>query len=291
MNILLTGAGGQLGRELTRTLQPLGEVKALTRLQLDLSQPRTVYDILEAHAPDLVVNAAAYTAVDRAESEPELACAVNGDAVDVMARYCADKGIPLVHYSTDYVFAGSSDRPYREDDTLDPVNAYGASKLAGEEAIRRADGPHYIFRTAWVYGNHGANFLRSMLRLAQDRDRLTIVADQHGAPAWSRMLAELTAAALARDPECRKPGTYHLSARGQTTWHGFASALLTAAHDAGLISRLPTVAPIPTSDYPTPAKRPAYSVLDNSRFENAFGLRVPTWEQQMDLCLQDFHRI
>ena len=289
MKILLTGSTGQLGRELTRTLQPIGNVIALSRDDMDLSRPQTAGSVIESHAPDMIVNAAAYTAVDRAESERDAAQAINGDSVGVMAHYCADRKIPLVHFSTDYVFSGAANAPYREDDALDPVNAYGATKLAGENAIRHSQCAHYIFRTAWVYGNHGANFLRSMLRLARERDRLTIVADQHGAPAWSRMLAELTAAAILRDPERSRTGTYHLSASGQTTWHGFATALLKQAYDLKLIPRNPEVARITTAEFPTPAKRPAYSVLDNARFESVFGLRVPTWQEQLGLCLQDFH--
>lgn len=289
MKILLTGSTGQLGRELTRTLQPIGNVIALSRNDMDLSRPQTAASVIESHAPDMIVNAAAYTAVDRAESERDAAQAINGDSVGVMAHYCADRRIPLVHFSTDYVFSGAANAPYREDDALDPVNAYGATKLAGENAIRHSQCAHYIFRTAWVYGNHGANFLRSMLRLARERDRLTIVADQHGAPAWSRMLAELTAAAILRDPERSRTGTYHLSASGQTTWHGFATALLKQAYDLKLIPRNPEVARITTAEFPTPAKRPAYSVLDNARFESVFGLRVSTWQEQLGLCLQDFH--
>ena len=289
MKILLTGSTGQLGRELTRTLQPIGNVIALSRNDMDLSRPQTAASVIESHAPDMIVNAASYTAVDRAESERDAAQAINGDSVGVMAHYCADRRIPLVHFSTDYVFSGAANAPYREDDALDPVNAYGATKLAGENAIRHSQCAHYIFRTAWVYGNHGANFLRSMLRLARERDRLTIVADQHGAPAWSRMLAELTAAAILRDPERSRTGTYHLSASGQTTWHGFATALLKQAYDLKLIPRNPEVARITTAEFPTPAKRPAYSVLDNARFESVFGLRVSTWQEQLGLCLQDFH--
>ncbi len=301
MKILLLGAAGQLGHELARCLAPLGMLHRAARtpitgtaeLAADLSDPESLTDLLDDVRPDWIVNAAAYTAVDRAEGEPELATRVNGESVGVLARWAATHDAGVLHYSTDYVFDGRGSRPYREDDPVDPVNAYGASKLAGELALGESGCRHLLFRTAWVYGNHGKNFLRSMIGHAGRRDELSIVDDQRGAPAWSRMLAQLSTIAL-RDVVVRgwgeRSGIYHLSARGETTWYGFAAALLTGAQEAGYITRVPTLSRITTAEFPTPAKRPAYSVLDNSKFEAAFDVHVPVWEGQLEQCLQDFHR-
>ncbi|MDX1570972.1 MAG: dTDP-4-dehydrorhamnose reductase [Xanthomonadales bacterium] len=299
MKILLLGPGGQLGHELQRTLRPLGTLITAGRsdrceIRADLGAPESLDAALAASCPDLIVNAAAYTAVDQAESDYETALRINGEALGVIGAYGRQAGAPVVHFSTDYVFAGDADRPYREEDPVDPVNAYGRSKLAGEKALRESGADHLIFRTAWVYGNHGKNFLRSILRHAESRDRLTIVDDQHGAPAWSRMLAQLSTAAMQRcidaDNWRERSGIYHLSATGQTSWYGFAEAFLTHAAASGWIGRAPELAPIPTSEFPTPAKRPAYSVLDNGRFQKSFGLQVPTWQEQLALCLADFHQ-
>ncbi|MEM9301572.1 MAG: dTDP-4-dehydrorhamnose reductase [Pseudomonadota bacterium] len=297
MKLLLLGANGQVGHELARTLLPLGEVTTAARhgamVHADLAEASSLQAALEACRPDWIINAAAYTAVDRAESEADLAHRVNGAAVGELARWANAHDAALVHFSTDYVFPGQLERPLREDDPVDPINAYGASKLAGEQAIGAAACNHLVFRTAWVYGNHGNNFLRTMLRLAASRPELGVVDDQRGAPTWSRMLAELTTQAIAaviREGWRERSGIYHLSARNETTWHGFASRIFDRAAAAGRLDQPPLVKPVTTDAFPTPARRPSYSVLDNRRFEAAFGLHVPSWERQLDLCMQDFHR-
>jgi dTDP-4-dehydrorhamnose reductase len=295
MKILLLGANGQVGFELQRSLAPLGELVAATRSgALPGGAPCEVADLADAHAltalldrvaPDLIVNAAAYTAVDRAEDEEAQATRANGDAVGDIGRWAADRGASVVHYSTDYVFDGAGMRPYREDDATAPLGAYGRSKLAGEDALRASGAMHLNFRTAWVYGARGANFLRTMLRLARERDRLTIVADQRGAPTPARLIANVTAAALVRwlgwDDARRRAtsGTYHLVSAGECSWHDFASAIVARAHAAGLVERAPEVAAITTAQFPTKARRPAYSVLDTARLAATFGLRLPSWEE------------
>jgi dTDP-4-dehydrorhamnose reductase len=288
--LLVVGANGQVGRELRRSLQPLGEVVAATRdgtlddgatgMVADLSDPEALAALVRDVAPVAVVNAAAYTAVDKAESDAIAAFRVNAEAPGMLARACADAGIPLVHYSTDYVFDGQGTRPYREDDPTAPLGVYGASKLAGEEAVRAAGGRHLVFRTAWVYAAHGHNFLRTMLRLGAERDELRVVADQAGTPTPAALIADVTAVALARAlGDAAVSGTWHLVAGGRTTWHGFAEAIFAEALVAGLLPRAPRVAPIATADYPTPAKRPAYSCLDTTRLRADFGMVLPDWDQ------------
>ncbi len=234
MKILLTGKTGQVGYELERSLQGLGEIIALDRSQMDLANLDQVRDVIRAIKPDLIINPAAYTAVDKAESEPELAMRINGEAPGVMAEEAKKLGAAMIHYSTDYVFDGSKTTPYVETDPTCPINVYGATKLAGEQAIQAAGIPHLILRTSWVYGMRGKNFLLTMLRLAQERDELRIVADQHGAPTWCRTIADTTAhivaqakgAQHAQDWWQERSGIYHLTAQGQTTWYGFTQAIL-----------------------------------------------------------------
>jgi dTDP-4-dehydrorhamnose reductase len=287
--LLVVGANGQVGRELRRSLSALGEVVGATRdgvldadeacRSVDLSDPRALAALVGDTAPSAVVNAAAYTAVDKAEADRDMAFAVNGEAPGALARACAAAGIPFVHYSTDYVFDGQGTRPYREDDPAAPLGVYGASKLAGEDAVRASGARHLIFRTAWVYGAHGHNFLQTMLRVGAERDELRVVADQVGSPTPAALIADATAAALSQvlaGPE-RPGGTWHLVASGQTSWHGFAEAIFDEALAAGLLARVPTVVPITTVDYPTPARRPAYSRLDTSRFQRDFGIELPDW--------------
>ena len=280
MNILLIGAGGQVGRELARTLAPLGEVIAFDRQALDLAHVDAIRAAIRAIRPDLIVNAAAFTAVDQAEAEPDLAMAINGLAPGVMAEEARRLGALLVHYSTDYVFDGAKANPYTEDDVPKPLNAYGRSKLAGEQAIQGSGCRHLIFRTSWVYGLHGKNFLRTIARLAQEREELSIVADQIGAPTWSRMIGEATALALRGDPAT---GLYHMSSAGSTSWHGFARAILDAQGWRGRLI------PIPTRDYPLPAQRPLNSTLCNDKLTTDFGLRLPDWRESLVLCLGDRH--
>ena len=243
--------------------------------------------------PDVVVNAAAYTAVDQAESEPDLAHQINAAFPAHLAKRCQQNGALLVHYSTDYVFAGDASKPYREDMQTQPTGVYGATKEAGEVAIRNACAHHLIFRTAWVYGARGKNFLLTMLRLAAEKDQLSVVADQTGSPTWSRQIAEASAQVIARYWRDRQngnadlAGTYHLTSAGQTSWHAFAESIFEQAVALGLIENAPKVDAIPTSAYPTPAQRPAFSVLDGQKLLDAFAIQLPDWQTSLRLCLED----
>ena len=298
MKLLLLGANGQVGHELRRSLAALGELVVTTRSGqcedgmrcevADFDTPDALPALIARIAPDVVVNAAAYTAVDRAESDRDAAFRANAEAPKRIAEACAARDALLVHYSTDYVFDGRGTRPYREDDATSPLGVYGESKLAGEDAIRASGARHMIFRTAWVYASHGKNFMRTMLRLAAERDELRVVADQIGTPTPAALIADVTASVLARP--FGRSGVWHLTAAGETTWHGFAEAIVAAAHARGLIARAPRVVPIATSDYPTPAKRPAYSCLDVSRIESDFGIRMPTWDEGLSGVLDSAQR-
>jgi dTDP-4-dehydrorhamnose reductase len=287
VTVLLFGGNGQLGQELQRALAPLGTLVATTRSgtlpdgsaceTADFNQPESLAALLDRVRPEVVVNAAAYTAVDRAEDDRDAAWRANAEAPGVIARWCAAAGVPLVHYSTDYVFDGQGTRPYREDDATAPLGVYGASKLAGEEAIRAAGGRHLIFRTAWVYASHSANFLRTMLRVGAERDVLRVVADQVGTPTPAALIADVTAQALQHAGGLS--GTWHLTATGETSWHGFAEAIFAEAVSAGKLARAPKVEAITTADYPTPARRPAYSHLDVRKLESDFGIGLPSWQE------------
>jgi dTDP-4-dehydrorhamnose reductase len=293
MRLLILGANGQVGRELRRSLAPLGEVMAATRDGrldhgraceiADFDAPDALPALIVRLAPDVVVNAAAHTAVDRAESEPEAAFRANAEAPARIAEACAARDALLVHYSTDYVFDGRGTRLYREDDPTAPLGVYGASKLAGERAIRESGARHAIFRTAWVYAAHGRNFLRTMLRLAAERDELRVVADQVGTPTSAALIADTTAAILRHG--LHDSGLWNLTAAGSTTWHGFAEAIVAGAQARSLLARAPRVVPIATADYPTPAARPAYSVLDTARLRADFGLEPPDWREGMGRVL------
>lgn len=285
MKILLLGGNGQVGFELARSLAPLGELAVTTRTgalpdgsacqALDLYAPDTFAALFDGVAPDLVVNATAHTAVDRAEDEPELAFAANARAPAELARLCAARGATFVHYSTDYVFDGQGTQPYREDQDTAPLGVYGASKREGEEAIQASGANHLILRTAWVYALRGGNFLRTMLRLGAEREELRVVADQRGCPTPAWLIADATAQILRQG--LRAPGIRHLVAGGETNWHGFAEAIFEEAHARGLLPRVPRVLPIGTADYPTRARRPAYSVLDTSTLQAEYGLALPDW--------------
>ena len=286
--ILLLGRDGQVGWELQRTLAPLGEVVALGRAELDLGDTAAIRARVRALRPQVIVNAAAYTAVDRAEREPEAAFAVNARAPGILAEEAQRLGALLVHYSTDYVFDGRKREPYTEQDEPNPLNVYGASKLEGERAVQAAAERHLVFRTGWVYGLRGNNFLLTMLRLFREREEVRVVADQIGAPTWSRLIAEATAQALAVEARCGgvPSGIYHLSAAGQTSWHGFAEAILVAMPGP---KRARAVVPIRTEEYPTTAARPRYSVLDSGRLADTIAIRLPAWERQIELALADGH--
>lgn len=299
MKILLTGVDGQVGFELQRALAPLGELVPSTLsgilpgggrgLAMDLSQADRLAEALDSVKPDVVVNPAAYTAVDKSESEPDLAQRINADAPGALARWCAAHDALLLHYSTDYVFNGCSDRPFREDDPTGPLGVYGRTKLAGEAAIRESGCRHLILRTAWVYSARFGNFLKTMLRLGAERAELGVVADQVGAPTTARGLAEVTAALLAARAQLREEdlGTFHCVHAGQTSWHGFAEAIFARAVEAGLLDRAPTVKPIASAEYPTPAQRPAYSVLDASRLRTTHGLALPDWQLGLDAVIAE----
>jgi dTDP-4-dehydrorhamnose reductase len=298
--ILITGATGQVGWQLQRTLAPLGEVIAWTRSQVSLDDPEQTVAAIRQLAPDVVVNAAAYTAVDKAESEPELANTVNAVTPGRIAEQLARSGGLLIHYSTDYVFDGLKADPYLEDDPTGPLNVYGRTKLAGEHNIAASGCRHVILRTSWVYDIRGKNFLRTVLRLARERTELRMVSDQYGAPTWARVIAEATSHVLAQCLE-RPPnppgGIYHLSAAGRTTWAGFAQQILeeyeslaewqadTGEWGSPLLAK--RVVPISTEEYPTPAKRPTNSQLSNEKLAKEFGLTLPDWQIQLKLALQD----
>jgi dTDP-4-dehydrorhamnose reductase len=295
--ILLTGKNGQVGWELRRSLLPLGRVVAVDRHELDLADADALRHRLSELRPDIIVNAAAYTAVDQAEREPALAHAVNAAAPAQLAEDAARRGALLIHYSTDYVFDGTKGEPYDEDDRPNPLNAYGRSKLDGEEAVQASGAGHLILRTSWLYSSRGSNFLRTMLRLASEREELRIVADQTGTPTWARFLAESTAQAVRQAMQERRSGNFesgvfHLTAVGETSWHGFASAILErAASLPGAPGfRVKAVTPIATAEYPLPAARPANSRLRTDRFRARFGLEIPSWEECLQLCLEEIRR-
>ena len=292
MKLLLLGKGGQLGWELQRSLAPLGELVALDRHSTDhcgdLANLPGLAATVRALRPDVIVNAAAHTAVDKAESEPELARTVNALAPGVLAQEAAKLGALLVHYSTDYVFDGSGSRPWTEADTPAPLSVYGQTKLEGEQAIQAACPKHLILRTSWVYAARGGNFAKTMLRLAQERERLTVIDDQFGAPTGADLLADVTAHAIRQALE--RPGDaglYHLVASGQTSWHGYAKHVLNQAARASAAIKLiaSEVALVPTSAFPTPAQRPLNSRLDTGKLQATFGLRLPAWQQGVDRML------
>ena len=288
MKILLLGGNGQVGTECRRALAGLGELIVATRagehgVAADFSAPETLRALVQETAPDVVVNAAAYTAVDKAESEPDAAFLVNAESPRVLAEACQAANAYLLHYSTDYVFDGQGSQPYRPDEATAPLGVYGASKLAGEMAIRASGCQHAILRTAWVYAHHGKNFLLTMLRLAAERDELRVVADQYGTPTPAALIADVTAHILAKTE--RPSGTWHLTPTGSTTWHGFAEAIVEGAHAQGLLAKKTPVCPITTADFPTPAKRPAYSVLDVTSLERDFALTLPDWRSGLQQVL------
>jgi dTDP-4-dehydrorhamnose reductase len=296
--ILVTGAGGQVGTELVSELRERAEVVAHDRASLDLSDPAQIRVRVREARPDVIVNAAAYTAVDKAETEPDVARTVNGAAPGILAEEARALGALLVHFSTDYVFDGTKDGPYVETDPTGPLGVYGSSKLEGEQAITASGCAYLTLRTSWVYGPHGRNFMLTMLRLARERPELRVVSDQRGTPNSSRQLARFVrqivcetdgaASAKAIERAKRASGLYHASATGAVTWHGFADAIFASwARRAGPSFRVPTVTPITTREYPTPARRPANSVLSSRRFASAFGIALPSWQDGLEEALSE----
>ncbi len=294
MKLLLLGKGGQVGWELQRSLAPLGELVALdfdsTELHADFSQPERLAETVRVVRPDMIVNAAAHTAVDKAESEPELARKLNATSPGVVAQAAAEIGALMVHYSTDYVFDGSGSRPWREADATGPLSVYGRTKLEGERLVAEHCPRHLIFRTSWVYAARGGNFAKTMLRLAKERDRLTVIDDQFGAPTGAELLADVTAHAIrATLADGGKTGLFHLVAGGETSWHGYARFVIEEALKAGvdLKASPDTVDAVPTSAFPTPATRPHNSRLDTSKLQTTFGLVLPPWQAGVARMLRE----
>jgi dTDP-4-dehydrorhamnose reductase len=287
VRVLITGVNGQVGGALASTAEAEGFiVLRAARDDLDLGKSATIKPFLDQYQPDIVVNCAAYTAVDQAEKEPALAFAINAEAPGALAAWCAERDRPLIHLSTDYVFPGDASRPYREEDPTGPSSVYGASKLEGERKIREACPRHLIFRTAWVYAAEGKNFVRTMLRLGAERDALNVVADQWGCPTSADSIAQALCSVLrtvGHQDVAAIAGTYHYVDRGETTWHGFADRIFAGAEARW--GRRPTVQPITTDQYPTPAKRPSYSVLDTTKFQSVFGRVPPAWQDSLDAVL------
>ena len=290
MRILVTGGAGQVGWELRRTLAALGEVVAPARDALDLASADSIVACLRTVNPDLIVNAAAYTAVDKAESEPDLAMKINGAAPRIFAEEAARRNVALIHYSTDYVFDGTQAEPYRESDATEPANAYGATKLAGEQGIAASGAAHLIFRTSWIYASRGRNFFLTMLKLGRERKELKVVDDQFGAPTSARLVAQATTNVVFDLLSGGKPdierlkeigGLYHLTAAGRASWFEFAQAILAGQPGSA------RVLPIPATAYPTPARRPQNSVLDNEKLQRQFGFRLPDWKIGLELCREE----
>lgn len=293
MRILLTGKNGQVGFELQRALAPLGEITAVDQSECDLTDQQAIRRLVNSVQPDIIVNPAAYTAVDKAESEPDSAFAINAAAPEVLGEEAARINALVVHYCTDYVYDGTGGPTfYREDDTPNPQSVYGASKLAGTQALQRSTDKHLVFRTCWVFGAHGANFAKTMLRLAAERDSLSVVADQFGAPTSAALIADVTAQVIGQyqrtDVERFSYGLYHLAASGVTTWHGFATTVIAAAQQAGKPLKLApeAIRPITTAEYPLPAARPANSRLATDKLRQTFGLRLPPWQEGLNHVLR-----
>jgi dTDP-4-dehydrorhamnose reductase len=299
MRILLTGTNGQVGSALQEPLGTIGDVLIADRSVLDLSHPGSLVGALDDLSPDLIVNPAAYTAVDLAEDEQELAYRVNAEAPGIMARWASKRDVPMVHFSTDYVFNGSGGRPWRENDLTDPLSVYGASKFAGEAAIIEAAGSHLIIRTSWVFASRGKNFLTTIARLARERPELRIVADQMGAPTSARSIAQAVVSIIGergvkdRDLNLIKrkfaeaDGLLHMSDYGETSWHGFATAIVDGLRSRGQRLAVANIAAIGTKDFPTKAPRPLNSRLDTTRLENIFNVKMPTWQQALNVELDE----
>ena len=291
--ILIVGDDGQVGWELQRTMATLGDVIAIglntKPIAIDLAEPDSIRKVVREIKPDWIINAAAYTAVDKAEEESELAMAVNGLAPGILAEEAKALGVPFIHYSTDYVFDGTATEPYKENSPTNPLNVYGKTKLAGEKAVEIVGGKYFIFRTSWVFGNRGHNFLITMRRLAQEREELKIVNDQYGAPTWCRHIAEATSQIVSQcmiNPELvnKKRGLYHMSSAGKTTWYEFAKAIFDDMQKAGDKLVVKKVIPIATNEYPLAAVRPMFSELNNMKLSVEFGIFMPNWDTAKSMC-------
>ncbi|OZI56405.1 dTDP-4-dehydrorhamnose reductase [Bordetella genomosp. 4] len=300
LKILIIGKNGQVGHALQGSLAPLGELVAVDRQDCDLAKPATIQATLEAHRPDIIVNAAAYTAVDRAEAEPELAMQINGTGPELLAKAASASGALLVHYSTDYVFNGHKPAAYVESDEVAPQSSYGRSKLAGEQGIVRHLPQHLILRTSWVHSEHGGNFIKTILRIAQNQEQLNIVADQVGAPTSAALIADITAQLIARYQQSIKTNTagefpygcYHLTAAGHTSWYEYARLLVRLAREAGMALQASpdTIQPIPASSYTSPAPRPANCCLDTSKLRQTFDVSLPNWEDGVQQTIAQLAR-
>jgi dTDP-4-dehydrorhamnose reductase len=296
MRIMITGGKGQVGGALVKALEPSAVVVAVNRDELDLVRPDQVPSALDRMAPDLIINAAAYTAVDRAEDEKDVAFRINAESPAAMARWAASRGVPLIHFSTDYVFDGAGTRPWREDDPTNPLSVYGASKLAGDQAIRSTGGPHLIARTSWVYAARGTNFLRAIARYAKERRQLRIVADQVGAPTSARLIADVVASIISKastalvDYFSVSGGLINVAASGETSWYGFAAAIVRGLQQRGVTLTVEEIVPITAAEYPTKAKRPQNSRLDLTRLNEAFGIRAPHWHSALTEELDELAR-
>lgn len=292
MKILLTGKNGQVGFELQRALAPLGEIIAVDRIDCDLSEPEAIRELVRREVPQVIVNPAAYTAVDKAESDQAAAYAVNAEAPRIFGEEAKRIGALAVHYSTDYVFDGCKEDAYSENDRPNPLSIYGKSKLQGEQALQQSGADHLIFRTSWVFGAHGGNFAKTMLKLAADRETLNVVSDQFGAPTSAALIADVTAQIIGQYKQKGSKdfpfGLYHLVAGGETNWYEYAQAIIDTAHKTGKPLKLKpnAIRPIGTAEYPVPAPRPANSRLDSCKLQTTFGLYLPPWRNGLDHVLQ-----
>lgn len=292
--ILITGKYGQVGWEMQRALLPLGHIVALGRQAMNLANNAAIREVIQHIRPDVIVNTAAYTAVDKAEEEQELAMQVNGIAPGVLAEETEQRKALLIHFSTDYVFDGTKQTPYTETDEPKPINVYGASKLAGEQAVRSTNADHLILRTSWVYGCRGNNFLLTMLKLMKERENLHVIADQRGTPTWARLIAETTAqivkqSLLERQQKTFQSGLYHLTTSGETTWHGFAEKIKDIARKQNKrdVLEICNIAPITTSEYPTPAQRPMNSCMAIAKLQQKYTMIMPSWDKALEFCMEE----
>ena len=296
MKILVTGKNGQVGHELMRSLAPLGQVVGVDVKECDLAQSAAIDALLERVRPDIIINPAAYTEVDKAESQPTIAHAVNAQAPKLLARYAARHNIPIIHFSTDYVFDGKKEGAYVEDDEANPTSVYGKTKWLGEDSVRKLAAKHIIIRTSWVFGSHGVNFLKTMLKLASERDKLSVVSDQFGAPTSARLLADAVAqivTELGEPGSYRKYGTYHVAARGETSWHGYAQVVVEKAIKHGMAVKInpKDIKPISSKEYPMPAPRPSNSRLDTTKVSTVFSVSLHKWQDEVEKVIKELVRV